>query len=62
MTLNQGHSCGVDKQKFVCLHDKVRITHQITTKRDWFVALVMVITWLDFGVILLRTDILANFL
>ena len=37
MTLTQGHSCGVDKQKFACLRDEVRTTHQITTKRDSFV-------------------------
>ena len=58
MTLTQGHGCGIDYQKFACLHDKVRTTHQITTKR----ALVMVITRLDFGEVLLETVILAHFL
>ena len=32
----------------------------ITTKRGSFIALVMVITWLDFGDVLLETVILAN--
>ena len=49
MTLTQGYNCGIDYQKFACLRDKVRIIHQITTKRDSFVALVMVITWFDIG-------------
>ena len=40
----------------------MRTTHQITTKRSSFVALVMVITWLDFRDILLKTVILANLL
>ena len=62
MTLTQGHGCGIHKQKFACLRDKVRNTHGITTQRSSFVALVMVITWLDFGKILLKTVILANFL
>ena len=44
------------------LHDKVRITLRITTTRDSCIALVMVITWLDFGEVLLETVILANFL
>ena len=60
MTLTQGHGCGVDQQKFACLHDKVRTTHRITTKHGSCVALVMVIIWLDFD--LLKTVILANFL
>ena len=47
MTLTQGHGCGINWQKFACLRDKVRTTHRITTKRGSFVALVMVITWLD---------------
>ena len=62
MTLTQGHGCGIDYQKFACLRDKVRTTHQITIKRGSFIVLVMVITWLDFGEILLETVILANFL
>ena len=61
MTLTQGHNCGIDYQKFACLHDKVRTIHQITTKRGSFIALVMFITWLDFGYVLLETVILANF-
>ena len=61
MTLTQGHSRGVDYQKCACLHDKVRTTHLITTNQGSFVALVMVITWLDFGEILLKIVILANF-
>ena len=40
----------------------MRTTHRITTKHGIFIALVMVITWLDFGAILLETFILANFL
>ena len=40
----------------------MRTIHQITSKRVSFVALVMVITWLDFGEILLKSVILANFL
>ena len=62
MTLTQGHGCGMEYQKFVCLHDKVRTTHQITTKHYSFIAIVMVITWLDFGEVLFKTFILANFL
>ena len=49
-------------KKFACLRDKVRTTHWITTKRGSFIAVVMVITWLDFGEVLLETFILANFL
>ena len=49
MTLTQGHGCGIHLQIFACLRDKVRTTHRITTKRNSIVALVMVITWLDFG-------------
>ena len=62
MTLTQGHRCGIDYQKFACLRDKVRTSHRITTKRCSFVALVMRITWLDFGEILLKVVMLANFL
>ena len=47
MTLTQGHGCGVNYQKFACLRDKVRTTHRITTICGSFVALVMVITWID---------------
>ena len=59
MSLTQGHGCVIDYQKFACLRNKVRITHRITTKRGSFIALVMLITWLDFGE---ETFILANFL
>ena len=48
--------------KCACLRDKVRTTHRITTKRGSIVALVMVITWLDFGEVLLETGFFANFL
>ena len=40
----------------------MRTTHRITTKHGSIVAPVMVITWLDFGEILLKTVIFANFL
>ena len=46
----------------ICLCQKVRTIHRITTKHGSFVALVIVITWLDFGEILLKTVILVNFL
>ena len=62
VTLTQGHGCSIDYQKFACLRDKVRTTHRITTKHGSAIALVMVITWLDFGEVLLETLILANFL
>ena len=62
MTLTQGHSYGIDYQKFACLRNKVRTTHRITTKHYSLIALVMVITWLDFGDVLLETFILAHFL
>ena len=64
MTLTQGHGCGIDKQKFACLRDKVRTAHRITTKHGTCIALVSVITgtWSDFGEVLLETFILANFL
>ena len=62
MTLTQGHDCGIDNQKFACLRDKVRTSHWITTKHGSIIALVMVITWLDFGGVRLETVILANFL
>ena len=62
MTLTQGHGCGIDKQKFACLRDKVRTIHRIPTKRYSLIALDMVITWLDFREVLLETVILATFL
>ena len=49
MTLTQGHGCDIYYQKFDCLYNKMITTHPITTKRSSFIALVMVITWLDFG-------------
>ena len=49
-------------KNFFCLCNKLRTTHRIMTKRDSFIALVMVITWLDFGAFLLETFVLANFL
>ena len=45
-----------------CLHDKVRTTHPITTKRNSFIALVMIITLLDYEEVLLETLILNIFL
>ena len=48
--------------KFAYLRDTVRTTHRITAKLSRCVALVMVITWLDFIEILLKTVIFANFL
>ena len=48
LSMNEGHGCGIHEQKFACLHDKARTTHCITTKHGSFVALVMVITWLNF--------------
>ena len=39
----------------------MRTTQRITTKRGSFIALVMIITWSDFGKVLLETFILANF-
>ena len=63
MTLTQGHSCDIiDKQKFVCLQDKVRTTQPITNKLGSYICLVMVITWLDYGGMLLETLVLPNFL
>ena len=62
MTLTQGRGGGIDYQTFACLRDKVRTNHRITTKHGSFIALGMVITWLDFGEVLLETFILANFL
>ena len=66
VTLTQGHGCDIDKQKFPCLQDKVRITQPITTKLGSYIIayipLVMVITRIDFGGILSETLFLANFL
>ena len=61
MILTQGHGCGIDKQKFAFLHDKVRTTHQITTKLGSFIALVMFITWLDFGEVFFSQIFFNNF-
>ena len=61
MTLTQGHGCDIDKQKFVCLQDKVRTTQPITTKLSGYIPLVMLINWLDFGGILLETLFLPKF-
>ena len=49
----------ISKNLFVCY--KVRTTHRITTKRGSFVALVMVITWLDFGKLLFLANFLKKF-
>ena len=49
-----GHGCDIDKQKFSCLQDNVRTTQPITTKLSSHTPLVMLITWLDFGGILLE--------
>ena len=62
VTLTQGHGCDVDKQKFGCLQVKMRTTQPITTILGSYISLVMLITWLDFGAILLETFILPNFL
>ena len=40
----------------------MRTTHRITTKHSSFIALVMIITLGNFGAVLLKTVILANFL
>ena len=42
------HSCGIDKQKFACLQDKVRTTQPITTKLGSYIPLVMLIACLGF--------------
>ena len=49
MTLTQGQGSVIDKQKIACLNDKVRTTHPIITKRGGFIALIIVIIWLDFA-------------
>ena len=61
MTLTQGHGCDIDKQKFAFLQDKVRTTQPIAKNHDSYIPLVMLITWLDFGGILLKTPFLPNF-
>ena len=61
MTLTQGHGCDIDKQKFACLQDKVRTTQPITTKLGSDIPLAVLITWLDFGEILLETLFFAKF-
>ena len=48
--------------KICFLHDEVRTTHPITTKRDRFMPIVMLITWLDFGEILLITFFFLQFI
>ena len=55
MTLTQGHGCDIDKQKISCLQDQVRTTQPITTKLDSYIPLGMVITWLEYGGILVET-------
>ena len=52
VTLTQGHSCGIDKQKIAFLQDKMRTTHTVTAKLGRYIPLAMLITWLDFGEIL----------
>ena len=53
----------LSKNLLVCtLHNKNRTTHSITTKHGSFIAPVMGITLLDFGEVLLETDILTNFI
>ena len=51
----------ISKNLLVCAI-KWRTTHRITTNRGSFVVLDMVITWLDFGEMLLKIVIFANFL
>ena len=55
MTLIPGHGCDLDQQKCACLNDKVRTTQPISTKLRSYIPLVLLITWLDFGEILLGT-------
>ena len=62
MTLTQGHGCDIDEQKFVCLQNKVRITPPITSKHGSYIPLVMLITWFNFGGILLETFLHIFFL
>ena len=61
MTLTQGHGCDIHKHKFVCLQDKMRTTQPITTKLGSYIPLILVITCLDFGGILCKILVLANF-
>ena len=49
-------------QRFACLQDKVKTTQPITTKLGSYIPLVMLITWLNFGGILLEILFLPNFL
>ena len=51
MNLNQGHGCGIDKQKFACLQDKGRTAQPTITKLGSYIG----IPWLDFGGILEET-------
>ena len=46
--------------KIAFQHDKVRTTHPITTIRGGCIALVICITWLDFGEVLLETVVLPS--
>ena len=46
--------------KICCLRDKLKTTRRIITKHSSVIALVVVITWLDFGEVLWETLILAN--
>ena len=62
MTFTQGRGCGIDKQNFVCLQDKVRTTEPIATKLSSYISFVMLVTWLDLRVILFETLFLPNFL
>ena len=50
----------ISKNLLVCII-KRRTTHLITAKHGCFIALIMVINWLDFGEVMLKTVILANF-
>ena len=57
VTLTQGHSCGIGKQKNTSLHNKVRTTYPNHFKICGYIPVVMLITWLYFGVVLLETFI-----
>ena len=52
--------CDIDKQKFACLQNKVRTTQPITTRFCSYIPLV--ISWLDFGGILLEALSCQNIL
>ena len=54
VTLTGGHVCGIDKQKFALLRDKVRTVQPITTKLGSYISLIMFITWFDLGGMLLK--------